>query len=288
MRRWTRGLYTSTLGSKYRERFPSAVPQWYKDGSTRTGVLALKVGMTALWDQWGRHMPISVLHVDNCEVVQVKRHATEGHTALQLGAGEAKPKNVPPTLRGHFAKAGMSARPKRKLGEFPVTPDAVLPVGTRLEAAHFVPGQFVDVSGVTKSKGWQGPMKRWGFRGQGASHGVSRTHRAHGSTGQCQDPGRVLKGKKMAGRMGGDRQTVQNMWVYKVDTEKQLIYIRGHVPGPKGDWVRVCDAVKRPGFHRLPDPKAVPFPTIAPDATLPREIEADVSARDPALAVKAG
>ena len=132
MRRWTRGLYTSTLGSKYRERFPSAVPQWYKDGSTRTGVLALKVGMTALWDQWGRHMPISVLHVDNCEVVQVKRHATEGHTALQLGAGEAKPKNVRPTLRGHFAKAGMSARPKRKLGEFPVTPDAVLPVGTRL------------------------------------------------------------------------------------------------------------------------------------------------------------
>ena len=108
MRRWTRGLYTSTLGSKYRERFPSAVPQWYKDGSTRTGVLALKVGMTALWDQWGRHMPISVLHVDNCEVVQVKRHATDGHTALQLGAGEAKPKNVRPTLRGHFAKAGIA------------------------------------------------------------------------------------------------------------------------------------------------------------------------------------
>ena len=262
---------------KYRERL-SAVPQ-YKDGSTRTGENSHNNGMTALWDQWGRHMPISVLHVDNCEVVQVKRHATDGHTALQLGAGEAKPKNVRPTLRGHFAKAGMSARPKRKLGEFPVTPDAVLPVGTRLEAAHFVPGQFVDVSGVTKSKGWQGPMKRWGFRGQGASHGVSRTHRAHGSTGQCQDPGRVFKGKKMAGRMGGDRQTVQNMWVYKVDTEKQLIYIRGHVPAPRaiGCGARAQTPWLRPAARSW----AVPFPTVAPDAILPREIEADVSARDP-------
>ena len=254
---WRRGLYTTALGSKYRERFPKPVPQWYRDGSRRTGLIALKLGMTGMWDQWGQYMPITVLHVDSCQVVQVKIESTDGITALQLGAGEAKPKNVPPSLINHQRNAGIET-PKRKLWEFSVTPDAVLPVGTTMHAAHFVPGQYVDVSGISRSKGWQGPMKRWGFKGQAASHGVSKTHRAHGSTGQCQDPGRVFKGKKMAGRMGGERTTVQNCWLYKIDTERQLLYVKGQVPGPTGQWVRVTDAKKKPGFDKIGH---VPFPT---------------------------
>lgn len=180
----------------------------------RTGVLAMKVGMLPLWDSWGRRHAVTVLQVDSCEVVQVKSDKTDGYNALQVGVGEAKLKRVKKSALGHFEKAGV--QPKRKLSEFRVSPDMILPVGTQLQALHFVPGQLLDVCGISKGKGFAGAMKRWGFKGGAASHGNSLSHRVLGSTGNCQDPGKVFKNKKMAGRMGSDRVTVQNLKLMKV------------------------------------------------------------------------
>lgn len=191
----------------------------------------------------------SLIHTDACGMAGLRRY-----NALQLGVSEAKRKNVTKPLEYHFKKANVA--PKRKLAEFRVTPDALLPVGTTINAAHFVPGQLVDVTGTSKGKGFQGGMKRHGFAGQRATHGVSKTHRAIGSTGACQDPGRVWKGKKMPGRMGSDRVTMQNLEVYKIDTQRNLVYIRGHVPGHAGNFVSIQDAVKGPKF-----PSEPPFPT---------------------------
>lgn len=208
----------------------------------------------ALFDKWGVRMPCTVLHMDACEVVQVKDGTSTGYTAVQLGVGEAKEKNVVKPQKGHFAAAGVS--PKRALMEFRVTPDALIPPGTRLSARHFIAGQLVDVTGVSKGKGFQGAMKRHNFAGQNASHGNSVSHRALGSTGCRQDPGKVFKGKLMPGHMGVDRVTVQNLKVVKIDPMRDLVYVLGQVPGNNGTFVRLRDAIKGARF-----PSPPPFPT---------------------------
>ena len=223
----------------------------------RTGLIARKVGMTRVFTEDGVHLPVTVLAVEGCEVVGVKRaDGKDGYTALQVGAGRAKPKNVTKPMRGHFAKA--KVEPKAKLVEFRVSEDALLEPGTALGADHFVVGQFVDVTATSIGKGFAGAMKRHGFGGLRASHGVSISHRSHGSTGQHQDPGKVFKGKKMAGHMGARRVTTQNLEVMGVDRERQIVLIKGGVPGAKGGDVLIRDAIKRslpasapyPGGHR--------------------------------------
>ncbi len=218
----------------------------------RTGLLAKKVGMTRLFGVDGSHIGVTVLQVEDCEVVAVRTAEKDGYTAVQLGVGRAKPKNVTKPMRGHFAKA--KVEPKRMLGEFRVAEDAVLEVGVRLSAEHFVEGQLVDVVGVSIGKGFAGPMKRHNFGGLRASHGVSVSHRSHGSTGNRQDPGRVFKNKKMAGHMGDRQVTIQNLEVFGVDADRGLVLVRGGVPGAKGSYVRITDAVKagRPGEAPYP------------------------------------
>jgi large subunit ribosomal protein L3 len=224
----------------------------------RTGVIARKIGMTRLFSEEGSHVPVTVLKLDQCQVVAVRTEEKDGYTALQLGIGKAKVKNVGKPLRGHFAKA--KVEPKRKLAEFRVPKDKLLEVGAELSADHFVTGQFVDVAGSTTGKGFQGVMKRWNFAGLEASHGVSVAHRSHGSTGQRQDPGRTFKGKKMAGHMGTGNITVQNLKVVATDVEKGLIMVRGAVPGQAGAYVLVSDAVKRKLPKEAPQPAAVRKP----------------------------
>ena len=221
----------------------------------RTGMIAQKVGMTRLFGVDGSHIPVTVLKVEDCEVVAVRRAEKDGYSAVQLGVGKAKPKNVSKAQRGHFAKA--KVEPKRKVAEFRVADDALLEPGAQLHVGHFVAGQYVDVAGVSIGKGFAGVMKRHNFGGLRASHGVSVSHRAHGSTGQCQDPGRVFKGKKMAGHMGHRSVKVQNLEVFGVDPERGLILVRGGVPGPKGGYVKVSDAIKRALPSNAPYPAAV-------------------------------
>jgi large subunit ribosomal protein L3 len=218
----------------------------------RSGLIARKLGMTRVFDAEGAHVPVTVLQVDKCEVVAVRTAEKDGYTAVQLGVGAAKVKNVSKPMRGHFAKA--KVEPKRKVTEFRVSADALIDVGAELSAAHFIPGQFVDVTGTSIGKGFAGVMKRHNFGGLRASHGVSISHRSHGSTGHRQDPGRVFKGKKMAGHLGDERITTQNLKVVSTDPERGLILIQGSVPGAPGSYVLVKDAVKR----KLP--KEVPFP----------------------------
>ena len=218
----------------------------------RSGLIARKLGMARVFDAEGAHVPVTVLQVDKCEVVAVRTAEKDGYTAVQLGVGAAKVKNVSKPMRGHFAKA--KVEPKRKVTEFRVSADALIDVGAELSAAHFIPGQFVDVTGTSIGKGFAGVMKRHNFGGLRASHGVSISHRSHGSTGHRQDPGRVFKGKKMAGHLGDERITTQNLKVVSTDPERGLILIQGSVPGAPGGYVLVKDAVKR----KLP--KEVPFP----------------------------
>jgi len=218
----------------------------------RTGLIARKMGMTRVFSEDGDHIPCTVLSLEHCQVVAHKTHDRDGYCAMQLGAGEAKAKRTPKALRGHFAKAKVA--PKRKLVEFRVPVDNLIEVGAELTADHFVPGQKVDVAGVTIGKGFAGAMKRHNFRGLRASHGVSISHRSHGSTGQCQDPGKVFKGKKMAGHMGSERVTLQNLEVVRVEVDRGLVLVKGGVPGPSGCWVEVRDAVKGPGVEDLPAP----------------------------------
>jgi large subunit ribosomal protein L3 len=221
----------------------------------RTGILAQKVGMTRLFDPDGGHVPVSVLRVDECEVVAARRPDRDGYAAVQLGVGRAKAKNVSQPMRGHFAKAKVT--PKVRLAEFRVSEDALLEPGTALAVGHFVVGQYVDVSGTSIGKGFAGAMKRWGFKGLRASHGVSISHRSHGSTGNRQDPGKVFKGKKMAGHMGDRRVTVQNLEVVGIDHERGLLLVKGAVPGARGGYVRVTDAVKRALPQEAPYPAGV-------------------------------
>jgi large subunit ribosomal protein L3 len=220
----------------------------------RSGVIAQKLGMTRVFTDDGRHVPVTVLKLDHVEVVAHKTADKHGYTALQLGAGSIKVKGLAKAERGHFAR--QKIEPKRKLVEFRVSPDNLIAVGAEITADHFVPGQFVDVTGVTIGKGFAGAMKRWNFGGLRASHGVSISHRSHGSTGNRQDPGRVFPGKKMAGHLGSERVTTQNMEVIRTDPERGLIMVRGSVPGSKGGWVQLRDAVKRKLHKDAPSPGA--------------------------------
>ena len=210
----------------------------------RSGVIAKKVGMTRLFMEDGRQVPVTVLQLDNLQVVSQRTAEKDGYTAVQLGAGAAKAKRVSAPMRGHFAAA--KVEPKRKVAEFRVAPENMIDVGEEITANHYFEGQYVDVSGVSIGKGFAGAMKRHNFGGLRASHGVSISHRSHGSTGQCQDPGKVFKGKKMAGHMGAARVTTQNLQVVRTDADRGLIMIKGAVPGSKGGWVTVKDAVKKP------------------------------------------
>jgi large subunit ribosomal protein L3 len=218
----------------------------------RTGVIAKKVGMTRLFQADGRHVPVTVLQLDELQVVGRREQDRDGYTAVQLGAGKAKAKNVAKPQRAAFGKA--QVEPKAKVAEFRVADDALLDVGAHISADHFVPGQLVDVAGVTQGKGFAGAMKRWGFSGLRATHGVSVSHRSHGSTGQRQDPGRVFKNKKMAGHMGARNRTQQNLEVVRTDPIRGLLFIKGSVPGHKGAWLSVSDAIKLPRNENAPYP----------------------------------
>jgi large subunit ribosomal protein L3 len=221
----------------------------------RSGVIAQKVGMTRVYNEAGEHVPVTVLRMQNCQVVAQRTEDRNGYTAVQLGVGTSKVKNTTKALRGHFAKA--SVEPKAKLAEFRVSADNLIEVGAEITASHFVTGQLVDVTGTTIGKGFAGAMKRHNFGGLRATHGVSISHRSHGSTGSNQDPGRVWKGKKMAGHMGQTRVTTQNLEVVSTDAERGLILIKGAVPGSKGSWIVVRDAIKSPIPESAPRPAAL-------------------------------
>lgn len=229
----------------------------------RTGVIAKKVGMTRLFQDDGRHVPVTVLSLENCQVVSVRTEERDGYVALQLGAGTAKQKNVAKPQREHFAKAEVEL--KAEVAEFRVAEDAVLEVGSTIAASHFVNGQMVDITGTTQGKGFAGGMKRWGFGGMRATHGVSISHRALGSTGQRQDPGRVFKNKKMAGHMGDKQRTQQNLEVVRTDDERGLIFVKGSVPGSKNGWLLVRDSVKISRHAEAPYPAGLK--TVANDST---------------------
>ena len=233
----------------------------------RTGLIAQKVGMTRIFDDTGNHVPVTLLKVDGCQVVAQRTEDRDGYTAVQLGVGAAKPKRVGKAMRGHFAKA--KVEPKRRLAEFRVSEDALLEAGSELSAAHFIAGQFVDVSGTSIGKGFAGAMKRHNFSGLRASHGVSISHRSHGSTGQCQDPGKVFKGKKMAGHMGDERVTVQNLRV--VTADDGVIAVAGSVPGARGSYVLLRDAIKKDV------PEDAPFPAGLVGEATEEEVSADAS-----------
>jgi large subunit ribosomal protein L3 len=218
----------------------------------RSGVIAKKLGMTRLFLEDGRQVPVTVLQMENVQVVAQRTGERDGYTAVQLGAGRAKPKRTTQPMRGHFAKA--QVEPKRKLAEFRVSPENLIGVGEEITADHYFAGQFVDVAGTSIGKGFAGGMKRHNFGGLRASHGVSISHRSHGSVGQCQDPGKIFKGKKMAGHMGSVRVTTQNLQVVRTDAERGLIMVKGAVPGSKGGWVTIKDAAKKP----MPDNVILP------------------------------
>jgi large subunit ribosomal protein L3 len=221
----------------------------------RTGLIAQKLGMSRVFTDAGDHIPVTVLRVDNCQVVAHRTKARDGYTALQLGVGKAKVKNVTKPMRGHFAAA--KVEPKARVVEFRVSEDALVDVGAEITAAHFVAGQRVDVTGTSIGKGYAGGMKRWNFGGLRATHGVSVSHRSLGSTGQRQDPGKTFKNKKMAGHLGAERVTTLNLEVVAADAERGVLMIKGSVPGAEGGWVLVRDAVKRKAPADLPFPAAL-------------------------------
>ena len=221
----------------------------------RSGVIAQKIGMTRVYNDAGEHVPVTVLRMENCQVVAQRTQEKNGYTAVQLGVGLAKVKNTPKAMRGHFATA--SVEPKAKVAEFRVSPDNLIDVGSEITVEHFVTGQKVDVTGTSIGKGFQGVIKRHNFGGGRATHGNSVSHRTHGSTGQRQDPGKVFKGKKMAGHMGDVRVTTQNLEVVSTDVERGLLLIRGAVPGSKGSWITVRDAVKVSLPDNAPKPAAI-------------------------------
>lgn len=230
----------------------------------RSGLIAQKLGMTRIYTDEGVVVPVTVLKVDNCQVVAQKTNGKDGYTALQLGAGVPKIKRLTKAERGHFAVA--QVEPKRKLKEFRVSPENVIPVGAEITVEHFVPGQFVDVTATSMGKGFAGGMKRWNFGGLRATHGVSISHRSIGSTGNRQDPGKVFKNKKMPGHLGAETVTTQNVVVVKTDAGRGLIMVKGSVPGVKGAWVSVRDAVKRKLPESAPKPGAFKLPEAAAPA----------------------
>ena len=247
----------------------------------RTGLIAKKLGMTRIFKEDGTHVPVTVLHLDELQVVDARTVERDGYTAVQLGTGRAKVKNVTKPNRGHYAR--VKVEPKKRLVEFRVSPDAMLEPGATLSAAHFVVGQKIDVAGISKGKGFQGGMKRWNFAGLEASHGVSISHRSLGSTGNRQDPGKTFKNKKMAGHLGSERITTLNLEVAAVDAERGLLMIRGAVPGSKGEFVTVRDAIKRARHADAPYPaglRAAPAPAVETHAA-PETHETDAHAAEP-------
>ncbi|MFD0980346.1 MULTISPECIES: 50S ribosomal protein L3 [Tropicimonas] len=244
----------------------------------RSGVIAKKVGMTRLFLEDGKQVPVTVLQLDNLQVVDQRTVERDGYTAVQLGAGSAKAKRTSQAMRGHFAAANVA--PKRKVAEFRVDPENLIEVGAEISAEHYVAGQKVDVSGTSIGKGFAGAMKRHNFGGLRASHGVSISHRSHGSTGQCQDPGRVFKGKKMAGHMGAARVTTQNLEVVRIDADRGLIMVKGAVPGSKGGWVTIKDAVKKKLPEGVPFPAAIKAAEAAAVAEAPAEAPAEGGAEE--------
>ncbi|MGC8202236.1 50S ribosomal protein L3 [Aliiroseovarius sp. PTFE2010] len=241
----------------------------------RSGVIAKKVGMTRIFQEDGKQIPVTVLQLDGLQVVAQRTADKDGYSAVQLGAGAAKAKRVSKAMRGHYSAANVA--PKRKIAEFRVDPENLINVGEEITADHYFEGQFVDVSGTSIGKGFAGAMKRHNFGGLRATHGVSISHRSHGSTGQCQDPGRVFKGKKMAGHMGAARVTTQNLQVVKTDAGRGLIMVKGAVPGSKGGWVTIKDAVKKP----------FPENAILPAALKSAAEEAAAAAEEAAAAAEA-
>tara|TARA_Y100001960_G_C14565937_1_gene773242 strand:- start:98 stop:967 length:870 start_codon:yes stop_codon:yes gene_type:complete len=221
----------------------------------RCGLIAKKIGMTRIFSEDGQSIPVSVLKMDNCQVIAKKTIDSNGYNALQIGFGEKKAKNLSKSERGHFTKSKIE--PKEKIAEFRVTEDAFIDVGQKIGVNHFIPGQKVDIVGTSKGKGFAGAMKRHNFSGLRASHGVSISHRSHGSTGQCQDPGKVFKGKKMAGQLGNQRVTTQNLSIASIDSKEGLILIKGSVPGSKGGFVFIRDSIKRQANEGVPFPAGI-------------------------------
>ncbi len=250
----------------------------------RTGVIAKKLGMARFFDEAGTHVPVTVLSLEGCQVVAQRTQDKDGYVALQLGAGAKKAKNTSKAMRGHFAKA--EVEPKRKMMEFRVSEDMLIDVGSEMTADHYLPGQKIDITGTTVGKGFQGAMKRWNFGGMRATHGVSVSHRAHGSTGQRQDPGKTFKGKKMAGHLGQETVTTLNLTVWRVDVERGLILVKGAVPGTEGSFVKIRDAVKIAAPAGIPTPGAFrkageeAAPTIAAEDEIP-VVEAAAEAEAP-------
>ncbi|NNU14834.1 50S ribosomal protein L3 [Parvularcula sp. ZS-1/3] len=245
----------------------------------RTGLIGKKLGMTRLYTAEGTHVPVTVVSLENCQVVSHRTVERDGYTALQLGAGTAKLKRVTNPMRGHFAKA--KVEPKRKLVEFRVPEDAMIEVGSTMTADHFIAGQRVDVVGTSIGKGFAGGMKRHNFGGLRASHGVSISHRSHGSTGQCQDPGKVFKGKKMAGHMGDVRVTTQNLEIVKTDVARGLVMIKGAVPGSAGSWILIKDAIKKPLPEDAPKPGAFAAPNAEVEAPEEESMLAEAGEKTP-------
>jgi len=231
----------------------------------RSGVIAKKLGMTRLFLDDGQQIPVTVLQMENLQVVAQRTTEKDGYTAVQLGAGKAKAKRTSAAMRGHFAVA--KVEPKRKIAEFRVSSDNLIAVGEEIVASHYLVGQKVDVAGTSIGKGFAGAMKRWNFKGLRATHGVSVSHRSHGSTGQCQEPGKVFKGKKMAGHMGNVRVTTQNLEIMRTDDDRGLIMIKGAVPGSRGGWVTIKDSVKKAAPEGLPLPAALRSAAVAVEAT---------------------
>lgn len=242
----------------------------------RTGLIAKKLGMARFFDEAGTHVPVTVLSLEGCSVTAQRTQDKDGYVALQLGAGARKAKNTTKALRGHFAKA--EVEPKQEVAEFRVSPENLIDVGAELTADHFMAGQKVDVTGTTVGKGFAGAMKRWNFGGMRATHGVSVSHRAHGSTGQRQDPGKTFKGKKMAGHLGQETVTTLNVTIWRIDTDRGLILVKGSVPGTEGSFVKIRDAVKSAAPEGLPTPgafkKAGQAPVAAAEEAAPAVDEA--------------
>lgn len=229
-------------------------------GTTRSGTLARKVGMLTLYDAWGMMVPVTVLHIDRCQVIQQFTEAKDGFSAVQVGAGEKYLGNTNKARMGHFMKAGVP--PKLKVKQFDIDEENMLPLGFQLGARHYTVGQYVDTRSKAKDKGFSGAVKRWGFAGQSASHGTNKTHRGLGSTGQCQDAGRVFKGKRMHGHMGGHPRVVRNLRVYRIDYERNLVFLRGSVPGKKNDFVEISDSF----FKKEENESMLNHPTFIPQA----------------------
>lgn len=241
----------------------------------RTGVITTKLGMTRLLNEKGEHIPVTILQMDECQVISQRTNEKDGYTAVQIGAGKAKVKNVSKAMRGHFAKA--KVEPKKVVKEFRITPDAMLNIGDQLSVEHFVPGQFVDATGVTIGKGFAGVMKRYNFAGLRASHGVSISHRSQGSTGSNQDPGRVFKNKKMAGHMGSTQVTIQNLEIVMTDADKNLIVVKGAIPGHKGSTVYLNDAVKKAAHKDAAFPAGLKTSAPAKATEMAAEVQANAA-----------